>query len=300
MRFHHLLLMLSITIIWGFNFIAARYSVMELPALYSAGLRFLVAFIFLFPFLRLNGTALRPLIIAALVLGAGHFGIIYYALAITENVSSVVIATLTNVPFAMLLAVIFLGEHIHWRRILGLILSFGGVVLLAFDPHVFEYVDALLLGMLGAFFFAVGAILMRQLKGVPALRLQAWVALVSFPILFLLSAMIEGVDHFGDIVNVSWKAIGGVLFGGIAATIIGHGGIYYLLQRYPVSVVSPLTLLAQVFAVLASVVFLGEELTLRVAAGAIITLLGAGIIIMRKPSMSGNEASVDAVGNTKM
>ena len=300
MRFPHMILMLTITIIWGLNFIAAKFSVMELPALFSVALRFLVAFLFLFPFLSLKGVAFKPLLLAALVLGAGHFGLLYYAIAITDNVSSVVVATLTSVPFAMLLAVVFLGETIHWRRTLGMVLSFAGVGFLAFDPVVFQYVDALLLGVLAAFFFAIGAVLMRQLKGVSAFKLQAWVALVSFPILFLLSAMFEGAEHWTTITSVSWKAIGGILFGAIAATIIGHGGIYYLLQRYPISVVSPPTLLAQVFAVLASVIFLGEELTVRVTIGALMTLAGAGIIVLRKPSLPLNEASVDDAGNIKM
>lgn len=293
MRFPHLLLMLAITVTFGFNFIATRYSVLELPALYSAALRFLVAFLVLFPFLRFKGGEFKSLLIASLVLGAGHFGIVYYALASTENVSSVVLATLTNVPFAMVLAVIFLGETIHWRRIMGLILSFAGVMVIAFDPVVFLYVDALLMGVLAAFFFAVGTILMRRLKDISALKLQAWVALISFPILFILSAGFEGVEQWGTIMTASWKAIGGILFAGIAATIIGHGGIYYLLQRYPVGVVSPLTLLAQVFAVLASVMILGEPLTVRIVLGGLMALAGAAIIVLRKPSLPVTVTAID-------
>jgi O-acetylserine/cysteine efflux transporter len=78
---------------------------------------------------------------------------------------------------------------------------------------------------------------------------------------------------------------GGVIYTAIGASLIGHAGMYYLLQRYDVSVTSPLTLMAPVFGIVFGVMFWGDELSLRFWLGGGLTLLGVLIIGLRKPEV---------------
>ena len=64
-------------------------------------------------------------------------------------------------------------------------------------------------------------------------------------------------------------------------TIIAHGGWYFLIQRYPISVLTPFGLLAPVFGVIFGVVLFSEPITIRFLIGGTITLVGVGIINMR-------------------
>ena len=50
---------------------------------------------------------------------------------------------------------------------------------------------------------------------------------------------------------------GGVLYTAIGASLIGHAGMYYLLQRYDVSVTAPLTLMAPIFGIVFGVHLFG-------------------------------------------
>ena len=43
-----------------------------------------------------------------------------------------------------IMSIVFLKEQVHWRRWLGIILSFSGVMVISFDPAVFTYIDGLL------------------------------------------------------------------------------------------------------------------------------------------------------------
>ena len=63
---------------------------------------------------------------------------------------------------------------------------------------------------------------------------------------------------------------------------IGHAGMYYLLQRYDVSVTSPLTLMAPIFGIMSGVIFWGDQLGLRFWIGGGLALLGVLIIGLRK------------------
>ena len=59
--------------------------------------------------------------------------------------------------------------------------------------------------------------------------------------------------------------------------------MYYLLQRYDVSVTAPLTLMAPIFGIMSGVLFWGDSLGIRFWIGGTITLLGVLIIGLRKP-----------------
>jgi O-acetylserine/cysteine efflux transporter len=66
------------------------------------------------------------------------------------------------------------------------------------------------------------------------------------------------------------------------ASLIAHSGYYYLVQRYPITSVSPLTILSPLFGVLFGVTLLGDELTPRIIAGGTMTLTGVVIIALRE------------------
>ncbi len=280
MRLHHILFILLIDLIWGANFIATRWTVLEIPPIFASASRFVVVAALLLPFVRLRGVPVRPLVLTGLVLGIGHFGFMYLGMALTEDVSSMAVVTLSNVPFATLLAVIFLGERIGGWRVGGLALAFSGVAVLSFDPKAFEYIDAMVIVLISSFLYAVGAIMMRRLPGISAFTLQAAIAVISAPVLLLISVIFES-GQLAALQGASIAATGGIIYSAIGATIIGHGGIYYLLQRYPVTTVTPYTLLAQLFAVLLSLWMLDEALSQSMMLGAVVAFVGVLVITLR-------------------
>jgi len=281
MRLPHLALMMVINLAWGLNFIAGKFAIDEMPPLFVTGLRFVLVFILLLPFLRIVEGKMKQLILAASVIGALHFSILFYAISVAEDISSVAIVTLTNVPFATILAVLFLGERIGIYSLAALVTAFAGVMILGFDPKAFDQMESLLLVMLAAFTYAVGAILLRRLTGVHVMNLQCWIGLIGVAAVLPLSFLVE-TGQFAALEAASWKGRGGVIFSALGASIIGHGGIYFLLKRYPVSTITPLTLLSQLFAVIASVIILDEILTWNMWLGGFLTFFGVGVIVFRK------------------
>ena len=65
-----------------------------------------------------------------------------------------------------------------------------------------------------------------------------------------------------------------------AASLIGHGIVYYLLGRYPVSVTTPLMLLSPVLAVAFGVLLWGDVLTWKLVLGGVLTLAGIAVITL--------------------
>ena len=80
------------------------------------------------------------------------------------------VASQMGVPFSTLLSIWLLGETIRWRRTLGIVLAFGGIVIISFDPRVFAYWEGLALVVASSFVSSLGLIFLKRLKGHPAAR----------------------------------------------------------------------------------------------------------------------------------
>jgi len=266
-------IVLVINLVWGLTFIAGKLGLNELPPIWFTGLRFAMLLVVLAPLLRwVPGQMPRILAIAAFS-GAIHFSLQYTALKMAEDVSTIAIVSQMTLPFAVILAVFMLGERLSAFRLFGIAAAFGGVLIIGFDPRVLTYGVAVILSMLACLAIAIAQVMMRDLRNVPVFMLQSWVALISAPGLIGLSLIFES-GQIEASRAASWAAWGNLAFTAFGSSLLGFGGMYYLLKRYPVSLVTPMFLLAPVFAVVAGVLMLGDVLTVRILIGSAITLAG--------------------------
>lgn len=277
-----LILALFANVAWAFNFIAGKAGVEHFPPLLFTALRFAILLLVALPFLRWVPGRMTCVFQVAFLLGVLHFGLMFGGLALSGDISSVAISSQLYVPFSALLAMIFLKETVGWRRLLGIGMAFAGVVVIGFDPLVFHHLDALALITAAAVAMAVATILMRRLKEVGIFNLQAWIALAAMPCQFILSFLLEQ-GQGAALRSATWLDLAAPAYSAIGASLVGHGIVYYLLGRYPVSVTAPLMLLAPVLAVVFGVTLWGDVLTWKLVVGGVLTLAGVGIITVRTP-----------------
>ncbi len=275
----HFLFLILICTIWGFNFVAAKVGVGEMPPLLFVGLRFAVVFALLIPFLKIAPGRMRDIAIIALFNGAIHFGLMFIGVALTAASVMAVIVQL-NVPFATVLSIVFLGETVKWRRWAGIAMTVLGVTIVSFDPHVFDSLTGVFFGAAAAMSGAVAAIYMRKLTNVGVFQLQSWTAAITAPALLLASFVFE-TGQLDAIANASWIGWGALLFTALGASLVGHNGYYYLLQRYEVSLIAPLSLLSPILGVVFGIWVLGEPMTARIVLGATVAFIGVGILAIR-------------------
>jgi O-acetylserine/cysteine efflux transporter len=281
MKLRDLSILMLICLVWGFNFVAGAKGTQQFSPLMFMVLRFTLLLALTLPFLRLPPVSQWPrLAAAALSIGSVHFCFLFWALKRSSDVSSVAIVQQTYVPIAVLLAVVMLGESIGWRRSLAIGLAFLGVLVLGFDPHVLSQPDALVLALLSAFFQALGSIFLRGIVGVSAMNFQAWTAILSLPLLFTLSLVLEGgqIESIRTAQPLHWAS---VAFTAIGASVAGHGLFYYMAQRHPISTIMPYMLMMPVFAVMFGVLVWGDRPGWRLLVGGSLVLLGILIITLR-------------------
>jgi O-acetylserine/cysteine efflux transporter len=276
-----LLLALLANAAWALNFLAGKAGVEHFPPLLFSTLRFAVLLLLLLPWLRWQSGKMRQVLQISVVLGVLHFSMIFIGLEASGDIASVAIAAQLYVPFSALLAVIWLGERLDRWRVAGIAAAFAGVLVIGLDPTVFAHLNALAWIIGAALAMAVATILMRRLSGVRVFTLQAWIGAVATPSLLLMSLLLEQ-GQVEVLRTASGFDFALPVYSAIGASLVGHGIVYHLLTRYPVSLITPLLLLAPVLAVVLGVLVWGDQLTWKLLLGGSMTLAGVAIVTLKK------------------
>lgn len=276
-----LLLALLICLAWAGNFLTSGLALREMPPLLFSGLRLALLSVLLLAFLRRPAPGQWPRLVAiALSAGVLHFSLSFWSLKLAGNLSAPAIVLQSYVPMSVLLAWALLGERFGWRTGTAVALSFGGVLVLGFDPLVLRSPASLGLMLASAFFLAVGTVLMRGLVSMDRYGLQGWIAVVGVLPLLGLSAWLEP-DGFAHLARYSTTAWIGVAYAAVVASLLGHGLYYTLVQRHPVAKVMPWLLLTPVFAMGLGIAFFGDQPGPRLWLGGAMVLAGILVIALR-------------------
>ncbi len=280
----HLAFLIVINLIWGLNLIASKIGVENFPPIFFTALRFLSVVVFLLPMLKLHRGQMRYLVAGTALIGPVAFAFLFVGLRKAEDASTVAIATQMGVPISTLLSVWLLGEKIRWKRRLGIALAFGGIVIIGFDPRVIEYWEGLALVVISTFFASLGLIYIKRLRNIRPLELQVWTAVIGGPVLLLVSFILE-TGQWSSIHTAGWEGWGALAFTVLMSSLVAHTGWYYLISRYPVTSLSPVTLLSPLFGISFGVTLLNDQLTPRMLIGGAITLVGVLIVVVREKKL---------------
>jgi O-acetylserine/cysteine efflux transporter len=228
---------------------------------------------------------MKRLMLAAALSGGLQFALLFIGLSLSPGVASVAIATQLGVPFTTLMSVLFLGEVIRWRRWLGIGLAFAGVAVIGFQPALLEHRWGLAFVIASALIGSLGLVAVKSLgEALSPLELQAWFAWSGVPLLLLMTFFLEN-GHAAAIRSADWMDWGALLYTALIASLLGHTGFYWLVSRYPVTSISPITLLSPVFGVTFGAWLLDEPLTERILLGGALTLTGVFLIAMREKKL---------------
>jgi drug/metabolite transporter (DMT)-like permease len=284
---------LLLAAIWGASFMFMRMGALEFGAFATAGVRVTVAAAFLLPLLLARG--LGPVLRQnwKLVLFVGIFNsaipfacFSYALLSISTGLSSILNAT---VPlFGAVIAWLWLKDRPNGSRILGLLIGFAGVALLAWEKASFKPDAtgnatgwAVLACLLATLCYGLSASFTRRyMSGLPSLvsaagsQMGAAIALIPLAWWFW-------PDH--AVSTQAWMAVIalGILCSGVAYILY-----FRLIERAGPARALSVTFAIPVFAVLYGVLLLGEAVTpWMVLCGLVIvagTSLSSGLVDLRQ------------------
>src|SRR5664279_5690545 len=280
-------LMLMLCLSWGFNQIAVKLALPDIPPMLQATIRSSGALLVLFLIARLRGVkmferdgTLGPGLLAGVIFGV-EFVLIYRGLLLTSASRAVVF--LYTAPFFVAFgSYLFLGERLRASQWGGLALCFAGVALAIGVPQA--DVDArMLLGdvlvIAGGALWAVTTLLVKTtaLLQAPAEKGLGYQVAISIPILgFAAWFSGETLTRVPGPLALSLMVYQSVWVVGLTFLIW-----FALVKTYSASKLSAFTFITPLFGVVASYFIMHDTLTLAFGAAALLVI--AGLYLVNRP-----------------
>lgn len=258
----HLILSLLVVFVWGLNFIAIYFGLKGFPPFLLCALRFgLSALPWVF-FLPKPKAPIKYIIGYGVFTFALQFGFLFSGihLGLSSGLASLVLQV--QVFFSIGLAFLFFQDRPSLWKIIGSLISFVGIGVVAAHVNGGTTFIGLILTLLAAFSWATGNMFTKKVDAKSPLALVVWGNLIAFPFMVLASVLVEGpVLMLSSLENVSWITVLAIVYTVYISTHVGYGAWGFLLNTYPTSVIVPFTLLIPVVGFMGSALFLGEELS---------------------------------------
>src|SRR3984957_14208682 len=270
----------AVPLLWGYQFVAIKVGVTEFPPLFFLALRFLAIALLLVPFVeRPTRQQFGPVAAISLFLGGLNFGLFYVGLGLGSGSLSAVAYQLAT-PFTVLLAWPLLAERPSLTTSAGVGLAFVGVVVLAAGPGMSANALPLLLVVAAAFAFAVSNVLTKRYGPFDPLTLMAWSSLLTVPQVLLMSLLLE-YGQLASLVTADGRGWVGLAHTNFIGGIVGFGLWFWLIGRCSRGRVAAFGLLLPVFALISSVLFLGDRVTPKLVVGGLLAISGVAITQLR-------------------
>ncbi len=282
----HLAMMVMVQILWGANFAVAKFGLDDFSPIFFVALRFsLVAVLLVFVVGLPRRDKLLRLLPLSVTMGVMHFTLMFLGMSRLDAATSS-IAVQLQTPFAAIMAAFFFGETLGWRRIVGMITAFAGVMLIAGEPRFSDDPWPLLSVIAAAAAWAIGNIQVKALGDeIDAVTLNGWIAILAAPQLLIASWLIEG-PQWQQIPEASLVGWGALLFQAVVIAIFTYWIWYNMMRRYPVNQVMPFTMLMPMIGVAAGALMRDEPITWQMIVGGLATIAGVGIIVLRRPAVA--------------
>jgi len=184
----------------------------------------------------------------------------------------------TSLPFYLISWVIgfmplftIIGSHYYFKyeilnfsKIFGFIIGFFGLLILTFhnvsDLAIYGNLLAKFAVILGAFFYALNALLAKKIKDVNAIPLSASVMFLSSLQLLICILLFDNNGFISQ--KLEFISVISLLFMGIFSTAIATVIYYKIIHDFGPSFLSLVNYLIPIFAVFLGVVFLNENLSI--------------------------------------
>jgi drug/metabolite transporter (DMT)-like permease len=277
-------LMLMLCLSWGFNQVAVKLALPDIPAMLQAMFRSIGALpvLLIVGWLRganfsLRDGTLGPGLLAGFLFGI-EFALIYQGLRFTSASRAAVF--LYTAPFFVALGSYqMLGERLRPAQWGGLALCFAGVALAIGVPQA-NVDTSVLLGDLmivgGGALWGATTLIAKGTKlslAAPEKALAYQVA-ISIPILGAAAWLFgEKLDHFPGPLALSVVTYQAIWVVGLTFTIW-----FALVQSYSASKLSAFSFITPLFGVVASYLVLHDELTLSFGAAALLVIAGLSLV----------------------
>lgn len=270
-----------ICLIWGSTWLAIRIGLDSLTPIFSAGVRFILASIFIYILMKLknielqrDSSSMRLYLILSLFSFTIPFGLVYWAEQfIPSGLASILFAML---PFGVIIFSFLAFENykVSFNQFFGVLLGFAGIVIIFSENLSFnlsDYFWGTLAVLLSAFMQASIAVIIKKYgEHLNPLSMNFLPLLFAGLIMIIAAFMFENSSAW----KFDYKAVGSIIFLSFFGTVVTFTTYYWLLKRINIVILSLSSFITPIVAVLLGWLILDESLSSYTIFGSSLVLIG--------------------------
>ncbi len=285
-RVRMLLAFFAIYFLWGTTFLAIRIAVEELPPLFAAGTRFLIAGVVLFGFMLARGETRpsarqwRNLLVMSLLMFVAEYGPLFWAEKfVPSGVVSVLAAT---IPILTLVLEMLVLRQQRWSVSVAAatLLGFAGVGVLLLPGGAQHFPVAPCFAILaGCTAWSLGTVLSRRMELPKARPLTAGATMMLGGAMLLALSGVFGEMH--PLPHISLRAAMALLYLIVFGSLLAFTAFVWLLAHMPATRVASHAYVNPIVAVALGYFAGGEIVGIRTLAGTALVLISVFTILRR-------------------
>ncbi|MBX3456912.1 MAG: EamA family transporter [Candidatus Paracaedibacteraceae bacterium] len=261
MSFHHIAMAILVAAVWGFNFIAVKAGLNEMPPyLYGAG-RFAIAALPAL-FIAKPKTSWTMIIGIGLTLGVFKFTLMFMGIHYGMSAGLASLVLQSQAFFTLLFSFLIFKSKIKPNQLIGMTIAAVGMILIAVDTQDQSSTLGFILILSAAVAWGIANILYRMVGDVDMFAMTAWSSVIPPIPMFLVSVYSEGWDvviaSIQTMTTIGWLCLA---YTACVSSWVGATLWAVLIKSYPPHKVAPFSLLVPVFGITFASLILGEQFT---------------------------------------
>lgn len=284
--------LITLYIVWGSTYLGIKVAIETIPPFFHASIRFLVSGLILLAWQKAAGQTMptrkqwvSTAIIGTLLLLGGNGLVAWAEQFIPSGIAALIIAT---VPLSLVIMEALRpgGIKPNWQAIVGLVIGFIGIFILAGPSEISGSQSELnpfgVAALLAAtVLWAMGSIYSKSADLPKASLVTTGAEMLMGSISLMIVSLLTGELNGWDPSAVSTRSLVGLVYLIFIGSIIGFGSYIWLLQNAPISLVATYAYVNPIVAVILGYFFADEALEPRTWIAAAI-IIGAVIFINSK------------------
>jgi drug/metabolite transporter (DMT)-like permease len=274
-----------VCLLWGTTYLAIRIAIETIPPPIMAGFRWSVAGSVILAGLKIQGERIPPAshwpamtVLGVLLIGFGNGCVVWAEQTLPSGLTAVLVAA---IPFWMVGVERFMeaSDPLTTRRLIGLGIGFGGIVLLVWPELELGNGRSFFLGVmstqLACLGWAIGSSYSRRRHANENVLAAAALQMLLGGLILALAGLLRG--ELG-MVAFSHRSVAALVYLIVAGSLGGFSAYAYALKYLPVATVSLYAYVNPVIAVILGTLILSETLSPRLAVAGAIVLVGMAMV----------------------
>jgi drug/metabolite transporter (DMT)-like permease len=282
-----------VSFFWGSTYLAIKIGVEDMPPMFFAGVRFLIAGLIMIVFSFIRGYAFpagksefsRLSLVGLFMLLGGNGLVVFAEQWVDSGVASLIMATIPI--FAGVLEHFFIRTtRLTFKALSGLLLGFFGVyfLLVPADHGISIDIPGILVLLSASFLWSTGTVLSKTFKGNSSIVSNIGIQMFAGGVGLMLVSAITG--EFSR-VRFSMNSVLAIAYLVVFGSLVAYSSYIYLLQKWPATKAGTYAYINPLVAVSLGAIFLGEKINFLM----ILSMVGIflGVLIVQKSKIKVSE-----------